>query len=86
MQEKFVARTNFPALRSLPWNTNSSKKSVRPVTLDGTIRGAPVNGGSKQSEAPEHSAAEDSKSIRPGRPVKRIVRAVLHDLGLLGRM
>lgn len=66
----------------------SGRRQVQHATLEGSVRGSrPVNGGSKQSAAPsyEGDGAETSKSIRPGRPVSRIVRAVLHELGLQQR-
>lgn len=51
--------------------------------LNGGVRDSrSVAGGSKQSEASVPDGPEDSKSIRPGRPVKSIVRAVLRGLNL----
>jgi len=64
----------------------SGQSTVRFPKMNGGIRDSrPVVGGSKLSEASARDSAEDSKSIRPGRPVRRIVRAVLHELGLQQR-
>lgn len=62
-------------------------RAVRTPTLNGSVRGSKsVVGGMRQSEASSPTdTVEGSKSFRPGRPVKRIVRAVLHELGLQQR-
>lgn len=67
---------------SLESGTNGASKGVRMATLDGSVRGPGVSG-NEQSEAP--NSAEDSKTFRPGRPMKRIVQAVLREYRSFGR-
>jgi hypothetical protein len=71
----FVARTNPPILRRK--TVLGVGKHIRPTTLEGTIRDGAVNGGSKQSEAPELVSTAQGRA-NPKRPgTAKIRRAIL---------